>query len=298
MNYEISKRLKELRRDKGFTQKEIANALGTAQTTVANYEQGIRVPDIDKLIMLSNIYEVTLDELLGRNEQNMLSDKERKKVDINWDREASEYINYLMSGSKLEARNQILKIYRVVNNIENIYKNIFEKALKDVGLLWEKGQIEVWKEHYISEVILEMMKEIKNNVEKRKSNHIKIITMNAGAELHNIGIRMISDLLEIDGCDIIYLGSNIPVNSVLHAITEEQPDYIAISVTMPGHMDAVTNMIHAISSHRKKAPKIIVGGNAFQFLHDVCELTGANYYCKDIKEIREVIGISNELIMK
>jgi transcriptional regulator with XRE-family HTH domain len=49
MSKELSSRIKELRKAKGYTQKDFANLIGVRQTTVANYESGIRIPDTDKL---------------------------------------------------------------------------------------------------------------------------------------------------------------------------------------------------------------------------------------------------------
>lgn len=65
----FNERLKELRIQSSFLQKEIAEQIGVAVRTFQQYEQGKAEPNIDKLIKLANIFDVTLDDLLCRYEQ-------------------------------------------------------------------------------------------------------------------------------------------------------------------------------------------------------------------------------------
>ena len=49
-----------------MTQGELAEMLGGKKSLVCNYENGRSVPDISVLIKLADIFDVTLDELVGR----------------------------------------------------------------------------------------------------------------------------------------------------------------------------------------------------------------------------------------
>lgn len=60
----LSKRLKLLRIEFGYTQNEIANRIGVDKTTYAHYESGRRTPDAKKLKRLAELYNQR-DELLG-----------------------------------------------------------------------------------------------------------------------------------------------------------------------------------------------------------------------------------------
>lgn len=64
MNY-ISQRLKELRQEKGVSQKEVAHRIGVTVSAYSNYEQGIREPSIEIIKKLCKFYDVTADYLLG-----------------------------------------------------------------------------------------------------------------------------------------------------------------------------------------------------------------------------------------
>ncbi|MFG6369283.1 MAG: helix-turn-helix domain-containing protein [Lachnospiraceae bacterium] len=61
-------KLKELRMSKGLTQHYIAEQLQINDRSYQNYEYGKREPDIKSIILLSVILNVSLDELLCRND--------------------------------------------------------------------------------------------------------------------------------------------------------------------------------------------------------------------------------------
>lgn len=57
--------LEVFRKNNGFTQKEVANAIGVDKTTYAHYESGRRSPNTETLIKLAALFRISTDELLG-----------------------------------------------------------------------------------------------------------------------------------------------------------------------------------------------------------------------------------------
>lgn len=64
MNVEIAQRLAELRRERGFSQEDLAAQLGLSRQAVSKWERAESAPDMGNLIALADLYEVTIDELL------------------------------------------------------------------------------------------------------------------------------------------------------------------------------------------------------------------------------------------
>lgn len=61
----FSKNLKTLRKQKGFSQEELASRLHVVRQTISKWEKNLSVPDADTLIRLAEILEVSVSELLG-----------------------------------------------------------------------------------------------------------------------------------------------------------------------------------------------------------------------------------------
>jgi transcriptional regulator with XRE-family HTH domain len=70
----LPERLKILRKEKGFTQRQIADDLSIDQSNYAGYESGRRVPPPDKLAKLANLFGVSVDYLLGRSDIRRAND--------------------------------------------------------------------------------------------------------------------------------------------------------------------------------------------------------------------------------
>lgn len=70
MELMIGERLRRLRKSKGFTQDEIARSLGISFQAISKWERGEGYPDITMLPALANLFDVTVDELLGMDEFN------------------------------------------------------------------------------------------------------------------------------------------------------------------------------------------------------------------------------------
>lgn len=65
MNY--GKELKAHRESRGISQSELAKHIGINQSTISLWEDNKRTPTIENCVLLADFYEITLDDLIGRN---------------------------------------------------------------------------------------------------------------------------------------------------------------------------------------------------------------------------------------
>ena len=66
----VGENLKTLRKQKGFSQEELATRLHVVRQTISKWEKNLSVPDADTLIRLAEILEVSVSELLGAKIEN------------------------------------------------------------------------------------------------------------------------------------------------------------------------------------------------------------------------------------
>lgn len=71
----LNENIKALRKNKGFTQDELASRLNVVRQTVSKWEKGYSVPDAEMLQKMAEIFETDVSQLLGKPiEQNTNSD--------------------------------------------------------------------------------------------------------------------------------------------------------------------------------------------------------------------------------
>ncbi len=61
---EFNNKLYQLRKQKGLSQEELANRLNVSRQTVSKWEVGDSTPDMEKLVAISDLFEISLDELV------------------------------------------------------------------------------------------------------------------------------------------------------------------------------------------------------------------------------------------
>lgn len=61
---EFNNKLYELRKQKGFSQEELASRLNVSRQTVSKWEVGDSTPDMEKLVAISDLFGISLDELV------------------------------------------------------------------------------------------------------------------------------------------------------------------------------------------------------------------------------------------
>lgn len=67
MNIETANRLVELRKSHHYSQEDLASLLGISRQAVSKWERAEASPDTDNLIHLAQIYQISLDEMLGQS---------------------------------------------------------------------------------------------------------------------------------------------------------------------------------------------------------------------------------------
>ena len=68
---EFSERLKDLRKQAGLTQVDVAEKLGISQPAYASWERGVKKPTQDNLVKIAQILNVSVDYLVGNSEERI-----------------------------------------------------------------------------------------------------------------------------------------------------------------------------------------------------------------------------------
>ncbi|GAU77243.1 helix-turn-helix domain-containing protein [Fusibacter sp. 3D3] len=253
----LGEQLKKLRKTSKLSQKTLAENIGIAQSAVANYESGYRVPNREILIKLADHFDVTLDELLCRVHE---------KTD--WIEISDIFLKSVMKEEYKAA--YVILAHMLDNGISpnEIYLKVFRYALAKIGWLWETGMITSADEHFITRKIDIIMDEVYHKVEyegvKAKSvKAIRVVGMAVPQEAHTMPIKMIMHLLSFAGVETFFIGTSVPVEALSEFVRKNEIDMVILSITMQefevdlnAYMDRVQNDIILAQK------RFVVGGKA------------------------------------
>ena len=75
---EFNEKLQELRKSRGLTQEELAEALFVSRTAISKWESGRGYPNLDSLKEISKYFSITIDELLSGDKLISIAEKENQ----------------------------------------------------------------------------------------------------------------------------------------------------------------------------------------------------------------------------
>lgn len=197
---------------------------------------------------------------------------------------AAEYISFLLKGDRTSASKLILDEAAKGTPIRDLYMEVFQKSQYEVGRLWLSNQISVAREHYCSAATQLIMSQLYPYLFSTERVGHRFVAGCVGGELHEIGIRMVTDFFEMEGWDTYYLGANTPGPIIIKAIEENEPEVVGLSIAMPYHRSILKNIIKEIkNSDAGKNTRIIIGGNAVNGKTTNWEWFGADGYAPNAR---------------
>ena len=171
------------------------------------------------------------------------------------------YLDGLLTSNKKQSMKVVNDLLDQGTPIEDIYIYIFQDAMRQIGVLWQSGEIHVGREHYATAVTQFIMSTLYSVIFDNSFRDKKLLACAIGSELHELGIRMVADLFELKGWDTHYLGANLPSEEIVKHALEYRPNVIALSITMPYHISKLRQTIEEIRAEKDLSNiKIIVGG--------------------------------------
>jgi len=205
------------------------------------------------------------------------------------------YYDAMMRMDRREASSVILDAADTGAPVEDLYLHVFEVFLREIGRMWQTNRITVAQEHYCTAATQLIMSQLYPRIFSREKNGRVMVSASVSGELHEVGIRMVTDLMEMDGWDTYYLGANMPASDIIKTIVGKKADLVAISSTLMVHVRKVNELIDEIrSAQTDRISTILVGGYPFNVDNDLWKKVGADLFAANA---REAVKISKKAVI-
>ncbi|WP_091113537.1 cobalamin B12-binding domain-containing protein [Nocardioides psychrotolerans] len=207
---------------------------------------------------------------------------------------ARAYLGRVLAVDREQARELVASALSDGTDLGDILVDVLEAAQREVGRLWELGEISVAQEHYCTAVTQMVMADLYPYLFTGRDRRRHLVAVHAPGSLHEVGLRMVVDLLEHEGWGTTYLGAASSVEDLLANVAEQHADIVAISASMPGQVSAVRSMIgHLRADPRSAHARIIVGGRPFLVAPALGKAVGADGTASDA---RSTVALCERLV--
>jgi MerR family transcriptional regulator, light-induced transcriptional regulator len=196
------------------------------------------------------------------------------------------FLHAILAGRRQEAVRFAIEALRQGHTVTDIYVELFETSLYQVGRLWEANQITVAEEHMATAITQHAIAQLYAQLTPAEAERGRIVLTGVQGELHQVGATMVADVLEADGWDVRFLGTNMPYAGILQAIEAHQAEILGISATMLFSVPQLRQLIGEVRSRfGPRSPRIVLGGAALSQLPDLAAEVGAVLSATDLRGV-------------
>jgi methanogenic corrinoid protein MtbC1 len=174
------------------------------------------------------------------------------------------YLSQLLAGNRVECGEIVEQLLAAKVDIRELYLDLFQRSLYRVGELWESDRISVATEHVATSITETLLTLVYPELFSAEHTGRKAVISCGVNEFHQVGGKIVADVLQLNGWDSYFLGANTPVRDLVKYIDEIQPDLLGLSLSIYFNLPA---LVQSVEEVRAGFPGLdmIVGGQAFRW---------------------------------
>lgn len=194
------------------------------------------------------------------------------------------YLLRVLEGDRRGAINIVLDALRAKSiSPLDVYTKVLIPAQRRIGEMWHVGEVNIAEEHFATTTTQSLMSIVVHEAEKKPSNGLVVLAAGVAGDAHDVGIRAVSDLFEMAGWRVIYLGADTPADDLAGGAIAFNADLVVVSAALPSHLPTVEKTIRAVRNAGSDA-RILVGGGAFAGDPELAGRVGADDFAADFDQ--------------
>jgi MerR family transcriptional regulator, light-induced transcriptional regulator len=197
----------------------------------------------------------------------------------------ADYLDAVRRGDRRRAMDVVVEAKAAGADLAQLYLDVFQPALRQIGQLWEQNDLTVAEEHLATAITQSIMARLYTEAPLPSESGRKLVAACAEYERHEIGLRMLCDFMDMEGWTTTFLGASVPTNSLARMVCENKPDVLAMSASLAPHIPQIRNTIRAVKDAcGERPPIVLVGGRVFHQTPELAYAIGADLTARDARE--------------
>jgi methanogenic corrinoid protein MtbC1 len=163
-----------------------------------------------------------------------------------------------------------------------VYERIIAPALYEIGRMWHMQEASIADEHFCSAAMRSIVTQLRASVQAPPADGRRVLCCTVGGNFHDVGIRMVADVLEMDGWTVEFLGANVPAHEVVMSIVDSASDerafhLVAASASTLLSVRAAMDLADAMNAYPEAHDvPLLIGGGVFNANDGLAEAIGAS----------------------
>lgn len=173
------------------------------------------------------------------------------------------YLDAVRAGDRRQAFDIVRRAREGGLVLPSVYLEVFQPTLREIGRLWERNELTVAEEHLATAITQAAMVRLYMQ-EESPGGGPTLVAACAETERHEVGLRMLCDIMDLEGWTTYFLGAAVPRESLIDLVRDHDADVLALSASIAPHLSQLRSTIAAVrTALGPERPLILVGGRPF-----------------------------------
>ncbi len=192
-------------------------------------------------------------------------------------RAARDYLLAVLEGRRDDALRLALSLVDGGTPVADVHRHVLSASQVEIGRMWQRGELSVAEEHVASRTTEQVLALLDARLPREARLKKRVLVTSANGDLHDIGLKMVAQQLELAGFDTLYLGASTPGEDVVRAIDDFSVDALAVGAKLTINLPACMDLVACVrASERGRDLPILVGGVPFVVVPDLWKVVGAD----------------------
>jgi methanogenic corrinoid protein MtbC1 len=169
------------------------------------------------------------------------------------------FLEALLSGRRAECARIVQELLGAKVPLSDLYLDLYQRAMIEVGSRWEKNLITVADEHLATAILESLFFLSGPEIFRTPRNGCRVVMACVPGEYHQIGARVVSDFFEWKGWDSQFLGADTPSGDLVRLVRDRRPDLLGLSISMFFNLPALKSTLDLLRGELPDLP-ILIGG--------------------------------------
>lgn len=159
---------------------------------------------------------------------------------------------------------------------------LVQPALYEVGHQWQRGRVTVAQEHLATAISQRALAKAYLSATFAPPSGRTALLACVEGNAHSLGLRMVADMLEMEGYEASFLGADVPTADVVKLVAERRPALLGLSVSLPTQLSVARSLIEELRAELgQDRPEVWVGGLGTLGASGLWRTTGADSWAPD-----------------
>src|SRR5690606_31312614 len=163
--------------------------------------------------------------------------------------------------------------------VEDVLLDVVRPAMVRIGDLWHQGQVSVATEHYATNFVQGRLR-LLLALMARAPQARRVVVACAPGERHELGALMLAIMLRRAGLDVVYLGSDTPLEDLVDLTKNTEVAAVFLSAARPESVAALRKERSLLS---RLESLLVLGGRGFEGEADDAAALGATFLGNDLR---------------